>query len=153
MKKLLSLALACAAFTLSAPASAQFAKPEDAIKYRQSAFFIMAQNFGRVAGMAQGRIPFDAKLAADSAANAEFASKLPWVAFAAGTEKGSIPTRAKAEIWTDKAKFNELAEKMQAEMVKLNAAAKTGSLDNIKATVGAVGGSCKACHDDYQAKL
>jgi cytochrome c556 len=153
MKKLASLVLACAAVTLATPASAQFAKPEDAIKYRQSALFIMAQNFGRVAAMAQGKIPFDAKLAADSAANAEFMSKLPWGAFGEGTEKGSIPTRAKPEIWTDKAKFNEYAEKMQSEMVKFNAAAKTGSLDNIKAAMGAVGGSCKSCHDAFQAKL
>jgi cytochrome c556 len=153
MKKLASLVLACSAITLALPASAQFAKPEDAIKYRQSAFFIMAQNFGRVAAMAQGKVPFDAKLAADSAANAEFMAKLPWGAFGEGTDKGGIPTRAKAEIWSDKAKFNEYADKMQAEMTKFNAAAKTGSLDNIKAAMGAVGGSCKACHDAFQAKL
>jgi cytochrome c556 len=153
MKKLVSLVLACAAVTLTVPASAQFAKPEDAIKYRQGVMFIMAQNFGRVAAMVQAKAPFDAKLAAESAANAEFMSKLPWAAFGEGTEKGSIPTRAKPEIWSDKAKFNEYAEKMQSEMVKFNAAAKTGSLDNIKAAMGAVGGSCKACHDAFQAKL
>jgi cytochrome c556 len=135
------------------PASAQFAKPEDAIKYRQSAMFIMSQNFGRVAAMVQGKAPFDAKLAAVSAANAEFMSKLPWAAFAEGTEKGSVPTRAKPEIWADKAKFNEYAEKMQSEMAKFNAAAKTGSLDNIKAAMGAVGGSCKTCHDAFQGRL
>jgi cytochrome c556 len=33
---------------------------------------------------------------------------------------------------------------------KLNAAAKTGNLDQIKAGVGAVGQSCKACHDNYR---
>lgn len=153
MKKFATLALGTVALTLSMSASAQFAKPEDAIKYRQSALFIMAQNFGRVGAMVQGKAPFDAKIAADSAANAEFMSKLPWAAFGEGTDKGSIPTRAKAEIWTEKAKFNEYAEKMQAEMTKFNAAAKTGNLDNIKAAMGAVGGSCKACHDAFQAKL
>lgn len=153
MKKFATLALGTVALTLSMSASAQFAKPEDAIKYRQSALFVMAQNFGRVGAMVQGKAPFDAKLAADSAANAEFMSKLPWAAFGEGTDKGSIPTRAKAEIWSEKAKFNEYAEKMQAEMTKFNAAAKTGNLDNIKAAMGAVGGSCKACHDAFQAKL
>lgn len=29
-------------------ASAQFAKPEDAIKYRQSAFVVLASQFGRM---------------------------------------------------------------------------------------------------------
>lgn len=153
MKKFAAMVLAAATLTLTLPASAQFAKPEDAIKYRQSALFIMGQNMGRLGAMAQGKAPFDAKVAAESAATVEFMSKLPWGAFAEGTDKGAIPTRAKAEIWSEKAKFNELAMKMQAEVAKLDAAAKTGSLDNIKATLGGVGASCKACHDSYQAKL
>lgn len=153
MKKIVSLALAAAAVTLSVSAHAQFAKPEDAIKYRQSSLFIMAQNMGRLGAMAQGKAPFDAKVAADSAATVEFMSKLPWGAFGDGTDKGSIPTRAKAEIWAEKAKFMDLAEKLQVETAKLNAAAKSGNLDSIKAAIGGVGPACKACHDAYQAKL
>lgn len=152
MKKFVTLALIAGAVSLALPAAAQFAKPEDAIKYRQSALFIMGQNTGRIGAMAQGRVPFDAKVAADSAATLEFVSRLPWGAFGDGTDKGAIPTRAKAEIWTDKAKFLELSEKMQAETTKLNAAAKTGNLDNIKTALGGVGASCKACHDAFQAK-
>ena len=66
MKKLASPILVSAVVTLSGPAMAQFAKPEDAIKYRQSALFVMQQNFARVAAMAAGRAPFDAKAAAES---------------------------------------------------------------------------------------
>ena len=153
MKKIVTLAHAAVTVALALPASAQFAKPEDAIKYRQSAMFIMGQNMGRLGAMAQGRTPFDAKVAAESAATAEFMAKLPWAAFADGTQKGTIPTRAKAEIWSDKAKFNEFSDKLQAETAKLNAAAKTGNLDTIKAAMGGVGGTCKSCHDDFQAKL
>lgn len=129
-------------------ANAQFAKAEDAVKYRQNALFVMQQNFSRVAGMANGKIPFDAKVAADSAAVAEFVGRLPWVAFGEGTDKGE--SQAKPEIWKERAKFNEYANKMQAEMVKLSAAAKTGDLDSIKAAVRATGGSCKTCHDAYR---
>ena len=51
-------AIATAATLLAAtPAQAQFAKPEDAAKYRQSAMFIMQTHVGRVAAMAQGRVP------------------------------------------------------------------------------------------------
>jgi cytochrome c556 len=149
MKKILSVVIALAGVCLSVPASAQFAKPEDAIKYRQSALFVMQQNFSRVAAMAAGKAPFDAKVAAESAAVAEFAAKLPWVAFGDGTDKGR-DHRSKAEIWTDKAKFNDYAEKTQIEMSKLNAAAKTGSLDAIKTAVGGVGGTCKTCHDAFR---
>ena len=146
---LLKAGVATVAIALALPAAAQFAKPEDAIKYRKSAFFVMQQNFSRVAAMAQGKIPFDAKVAAESAAVAESMSKLPWAAFGPGTDKGD--TEAKADIWSDRAKFNDYAEKMQAEMAKFNAAAKTGSLDAIKATVGAVGKTCKGCHDAFKS--
>ena len=79
---------------LSLPAQAQFAKAEDAIKYRQSALFVMGQHFTRLAAMAQGKIPFDAKTAADNAAVVETMSKLPWAAFGEGTDQGGN-TKAK----------------------------------------------------------
>lgn len=149
MKKMATLMLVLAAACIASPALAQFAKAEDAIKYRQSALFVMQQNFSRVAAMAAGKAPFDAKVAAESATVAEFTSKLPWVAFGDGTDKGR-ENRAKSEIWTDKAKFNEYADKMQVEIAKLNVAAKTGNLDTIKAAVGPVGSSCKTCHDAFR---
>ena len=148
MKKHTACLLAATVLTMAIPASAQFSKPENAIKYRKSAMFIMSQNFGRVAGMAAGRIPFDAKVAADSAAVAEFVSKLPWAGFGPGTDKGD--TDAKPEIWTNKAKFDDYAKKLQAEMSQLAAAAKSGNLDSIKLAVKATGAACESCHDDFQ---
>ena len=148
MKLLASLALATAVTAVSAPAMAQFQKPEDAVKYRKAAFTVMGAHFGRIGAMANGRVPFDAKMVADNAAIVETMSKLPWAGFGEGTDKGD--TRAKPEIWTEQAKFKEGADKMQAEVVKLAAAAKTGNLDNVKAAFGAVGQTCKACHDAYR---
>ena len=148
MKSLASLVLAAAAVTLSAPASAQFAKPEDAIKYRKSALTVMAAHFGRVAAMANGRIPFNAQAAAENAAIAESLSKLPWAGFVEGSSTGD--TKAKPEIWSDAAGFKLASEKMQGELSKLAVAAKTGNVDAIKAAVGAAGGSCKACHDNFR---
>ena len=146
------LAATCAAACLTAlPAAAQFQKPEDAIKYRQSAFTVMANHFGRVAGMAAGRIPFDAKAAAENAAIASTLAALPFTAFGAGTDKG-MPNRATPEIWSKAAAFKTKGDEMAAALAKLDAAAKTGSLDNIKAAVGGVGGTCKGCHDDFRAE-
>ena len=148
MKSVASLVLAAAAITLAAPAQAQFAKPEDAIKYRKAAFTVMAAHFGRVAAMANGRMPFDAASAASNAAIAEAMSKLPYAGFIDGTDKGE--TKAKPEIWTDRAKFDAAAKKMQDEMSKLALVAKGGNIDAIKAQAGATGGACKACHDDFR---
>lgn len=134
--------------TISLPAAAQFAKPEDAIKYRKAAFTVMGTHFGRVAAMANGRIPFDAKIAADNAEIANTMSKLPYTGFVPGSDKGD--TKAEPKIWTEMDKFNAAATKMQEEMGKLNVAAKGGNLDAIKAAVGETGKSCKACHDNYR---
>jgi cytochrome c556 len=151
MKRLHLVLLGSLVTLASLPAAAQFQKPEDAIKYRQSALTVMANHFGRLGAMAQGRAPFDAKVAAENADIVLTMSKLPFAAFGEGTDKGR-PNRAKPEIWKEQAKFKAAAEKMQGEVVKLDAAAKTGNLDALKAAVGAVGASCKACHDDFQAK-
>jgi len=130
------------------PAAAQFAKPEDAIKYRKAAFTVMARHFGIVAGMANGKIPFDAKAAADNAEIATVLSKLPFAGFVEGSDKGE--TKAEPKIWTEKDKFNAAATTMQEAMAKLNVAAKGGNVDAIKAAVGETGKACKACHDTYR---
>lgn len=133
MKKTLpALLLAASAALLAAPASAQFAKSEDAIKYRQSALFVMGQHFGRLGAMANGKAPFDAKLAQENAAVLESMSKLPWAGFGEGTEGG----KAKPEIWKEKTKFADHADKFQTEAVKLAAAAKTGDLAQLKNAFG-----------------
>jgi cytochrome c556 len=148
MKRLFLAIAAVASLGTALPAAAQFAKPEDAIKYRKAAFTVMAAHFGRVAAMANGRIPFDAKAAVDNAEIATTMSKLPYAGFVDGTDKGD--TKAKPEIWTERDKFNAAATKMQDEMVKLNAAAKTGDVAVIKAAAGDVGKACKGCHDTYR---
>lgn len=148
MKALASLAWLIPLVGLSAPAMAQFQKAEDAVKYRKSVMTVLGNHFGRIGAMANGRVPFDAKVAADNAALVETLSKLPFVAFMEGTDKGE--TRAKPDIWTDPAKFKQSAEKMQTEVAKLSAAARTGSLDSVKEAFGAAGESCKACHDTFR---
>jgi cytochrome c556 len=151
MNRLLVATAATLATLASLPAAAQFQKPEDAIKYRQSALTVMSNHLGRIGAMAQGRVPFDAGAAAANAQIVTTMSKLPWVAFGEGTDKG-MPNRAKPEIWKEQAKFKDLQGKMQGEAEKLEAAAKSGNLDSVKAAVGELGKACKACHDDFRAE-
>jgi cytochrome c556 len=150
MKRLfLAVAVAVVAGAVTAlPAAAQFAKPEDAVKYRKGAFTVMAAHFGRVAQMANNRIPFDAKAVASNAEIATMVSALPFAGFIEGTDKGE--TKAKPEIWSERDKFTAAATKMQDEMAKLNVAAKTGDQAAIRTAAGAVGQACKACHDTYR---
>lgn len=148
LSHLVSATLSALALTIALPAAAQFAKPEDAIKYRKAALTVMGTHFGRIGAMVNGRVPFDAAAAQQNAEIATAMSTLPWQGFGPGTEGG----KAKPEIWKETAKFKELGEDMNKKMVALNAATKTGNLDNIKTAFGATGASCKACHDAFQDK-
>jgi cytochrome c556 len=149
MKRLLTVATALACLS-SLPATAQFQRAEDAIKYRQSAFTLMGNHFTRIGLMVQGRAPFDAKVAADNAALVAALAALPGAAFGPGTDKG-LPTRAKAEIWSNTPKFLAAYERMLGEVGKLDAAARTGSLDALRSAFGSTAASCKNCHDDFRS--
>ena len=128
MKTLASLAAAAVLIALSAPASAQFAKPEDAIHYRQGALTVMGAHFGRLGEMVKGKVPFDAKAAQDNAAIVAEMAKLPWAAFGPGTNKGGN-TKAKPAIWTEQA-----------------------NLDALKTAFVATADTCKSCHDSFRNK-
>lgn len=147
MNKITPLACVLTA-VLAWPVQAQFAKPEDAVKYRKASFTLLGTHFGRLGAMASGRAPYDAKAAADNADVIAAVAKLPWAAFGEGTDKGE--TRAKPDIWKESAKFKDAADKTQAELAKVVVAAKTGNLDALKAAMGPAGSSCKACHDNFR---
>ena len=146
MKHALVIAAALAA-TAPLAAHAQFAKPEDAIKYRQSAYALIGAHFSRIGAMVNGRVPYDAKVATDNANLVATLSRLPGAAFPAGSESGGN-TRAKPEIWRDGAKFTAAYEKMVTEVGKLPAAA--GNPDQLKTAFGAAAATCKGCHDDFR---
>jgi len=148
MKRVILMTLAAACAAISVPAAAQFAKTEDAIKYRQSAMFIQGQHVGRLGAMAAGRVPYDAAVAVSNAEVVAQISRLPWAGFGPGTEGG----KAKPEIWKEQAKFKELNEKLMADTDKLLVAAKAGNLDALKAAMGSVGETCKTCHDTFRNK-
>lgn len=151
MKAFACIAAAATLMALAAPASAQFAKPEDAIKYRQGAFTVMGAHFSRIGAMVNGKVPYDAKAAADNAAVVAEMAKLPWAGFGPGTDKGGN-TKAKPEIWTEQVKFKESGDKLMAESAKLATAAKAGNLDALKTAFAATADTCKSCHDAFRNK-
>lgn len=136
------------ALTLATPAIAQFAKPEDAIKYRQSAFALMGAHMGRLAAVVKGEVPYNKEDVVRNAAIISTLSSLPWQAFGPGTEGG----KAEPAIWKESAKFKSAADKMQAAVAELNTAAQSGNPENLKKALGATSQTCKACHDDFRKK-
>jgi cytochrome c556 len=151
MKTARTLALLILAGLVSAGAQAQFRKPEEAVKYRQGVMNVMDFHLYRQIGsMVNGRIPFDAKAAVENANLVAAMSHLPWMAFGPGFDVGKHD--AKPAVWTEQARFKDLSEKMQAEVVKLQAASRTGDLEALKTAYRAASNSCKACHDRYTSQ-
>lgn len=147
-----TLAVAALAVAVLTPtlAQAQFAKADDAVEYRQSALFLMGNHFGRIGAVVKGDAPFNKD---DVAKNAELVatlSKLPWPAFEGGQTNGK--SKAKPEVFSDKAKFQQAAEKMETAVAKLNTVAKGGDLASIKTAFGDAAQTCKSCHDNFRAK-
>ena len=144
----LAVLIPTAALSFSTSANAQFAKPEDAIKYRQSAFALMGAHMGRLAAVVKGETPYNRDDVARNAAVINTLSSLPWQAFGAGTEGG----KAEPAIWKEGAKFKSAADRMQAAVAELNTAAQSGNPENLKKALGATSQTCKACHDDFRKK-
>ncbi|ANJ00024.1 cytochrome C [Polynucleobacter wuianus] len=148
LQKILLAGTATVLAIAAGTAIAQFQKPEDAIKYRQSAFTVMANSFGKIGAVVKGEAPYNKDEVAKNAAIVAMMSTLPWQAFGPGTEGG----KAQPEVWSDNAKFKAASEKMQLAVADLNKAAQSGDLESIKKTFGAAGASCKGCHDDFKKK-
>ena len=149
MRRVIATLTALAGLACALPVAAQFAKPEDAVKYRKGAFQVMGAHFGRIGAMVNGKAPFDAAAAASNAEIAAFASKLPYAGFVEGTsstEKGG----PKPIVWSERPKFDDYAKKMQDEMGKLLVSARGGNQEQIKASFDTTAKACKSCHDDFR---
>jgi cytochrome c556 len=133
---------------LAGSAFAQFAKTEDAVKYRQSVMFLVGQHFSRMGTVVKGEQPFNKEAFEKNAVLVESLYPLTLQAFMTpGSDKGS---GMKADALTQKDKFTQMHNTTEAELAKLVAVAKGGDLNAIKPQFGAAGASCKACHDAYK---
>ena len=147
MKKT-ALALLCAA-AAAGPVLAQQVKLEDQIKLRRAAYDMMGYGFGDLAAMAQDKKPFNKEEAEHDADLAAAASTVPRRFFPEGSDKD---TKAKPEIWQNRADFDSKMDHMIAEVGKLPAVVRSGDMAAFKKQVGETGQACKSCHDKYRAK-
>ncbi len=148
MKKPLRPVLLAAAVAMAAPAFAQFAKPEDAYKYRASVMFLQGQHMGRINAQLKSDKP-NLSAIAENAAILDTVNRLSFTAFPEGSDMVGN-SRAKPEIWKDQAKFKQYAERLNGDVAKLLAASKAGDLSSTRSSFQAVAQVCKACHDDFR---
>lgn len=118
----------------------------DPITARQEAFKKVGSAMESIGGMLKGEVAFDAEQFKTFVANMQQASEEAFQNFGEGTQGGN----AKDELWANKADFDKGAEEMKAAIAALNEAAQTGNKEAIGPAVGAVGGTCKACHEAFK---
>lgn len=145
---LIAAALGVATLFASGTALAQ-AKPETLVKQRQAAMTLQGKYFGPMAGMAQGKVPFNADLMKRNAVLLEALSKMAWDGFTPATQ--GVKSRALPEIYTSAAKFKEAQDRFQADAAKLVATVNSGDEAAIKAQIGAVRKNCDSCHEAFRA--
>jgi cytochrome c556 len=68
-----------------------------------------------------------------------------------GPESG-VKTHALAAIWEKPQEFNAALAKLMNGSRAMQAAAASGSIDQVKATIPVLGGACKGCHDQFKAR-
>jgi cytochrome c556 len=147
------LCLAALACTLAGTAAAQQApKPETLIKWRQSAFQVVAWNSGRIKASLDSGYNKDQVLRSATVIAAIANSGLSSL-FVAGTEtgKGWHDTTVKADAFTNTARFAELGGDFAKESGELVRVASSGAdAATVKEQFGKLQKTCKTCHDDFR---
>ena len=133
-------------------AQAQGSKEADAaIKYRKSLYTVLVANFAPMGAMASGKAPYDEAVFKRNAARVAFLAGIAPEVFPEVSKTGD--TKAKPEIWANKAEFDKLMKDLQDKTAALSTtAASATSVDGVKAAFGAAAGACKACHDKFKAE-
>lgn len=147
MKKAVYAVIAGLVLALSA-GSAWATSPEDALKYRKAVYQVYKWNMDAMAAMARGEAPFDAER---FALHAGRINAMREDAIEGYVENSAIgDTTSKPEIWTQWDAFMQRQNAFEQEIAKLAETAAGGDARAIRAQFGAVGQSCKACHDDFR---
>ena len=148
MKK--ALALGVITLSLATTALAQI-KPEEQIQYRQSGYRFMEWNMKKINANLEGE--FDAKqVQAAANAIAGIANSGMGALYGPGTDKdiGSVKTRVKPELFTDKEEVGKVAKAFNTAANELAKAAATGNKEAVKKAFKDTGASCKGCHDKFR---
>ena len=143
---------AVVALALGLAAGAVFAqqKPEVMVKQRQAVMTLQGKYFGPMAGMAQGKVPYNVDVIKRNSAFLDNLSRMAWDGFDPGTKDVKSATLPAA--YEQQAKFKEAAARLENEAHKLYQVAQSGDEAAVKAQIGAVGKSCGGCHESFRQK-
>ncbi len=127
-------------------------KPEILVKQRQAAMTLQGKYFGPLAGMAQGKVPYNAETVAMNAALLDALSRMPWDGFAPASKDATLKNAALPAIWSEPAKFQEAQNNFTKAVQGLVAVSRGGDEAAQKAAIGGVGKACGGCHQNFREK-
>jgi cytochrome c556 len=143
--------IACAILSVSVTAaSAQPASPSDPIAARKAEFHGIGAGFKAVMDELKKDAPDKAVLAASAdkiAANLK--AVLTMFPEGSGPAPG-VKTRARPEIWTNRAEFDRLNLAATDQAGVFAAAVRSGDKAAIQAQAKALGGDCQSCHQKFR---
>lgn len=146
------LSFVFASLALLTATSASALDVTEAVAARQTQFKTLAGTFGQLAGMARGKVAYDAEAAQAAADQIVMLSQNDQVTlFPEGSDEMMVDgTRAMPAIWDNFDDFQAKWADLGAAALNLQAAAATGQ-DGLGTAVGQLGGTCGACHRSYRA--
>jgi cytochrome c556 len=149
---LLAATITLATTALTNALAQQAPKPEQIIRWRQSAFQTVAWNTSRIKAALDGTYNKDDVVKASAAIAAIANSGLPSL-FPASTERGKgwHDTTARTEAFQDTKRFNERMATFGKEANELARIAGAGDAAAVKEQFGKLTRACKSCHDDFRA--
>jgi len=156
---LFSLLPLASAWTQNAPPAADKAPAAPsptriALENRRAAYQLIGNSFRYFGAVAKGTTPYDEAEATKRAARIALLSAVPGESFPEGSNVGEPDSKAKAEIWSDRADFDKKLKVFEADAARLaevNAKEK-GATEPLKAAVASLAQDCKGCHDLYKLK-
>lgn len=145
--------LGLAALTVTGSAqTASSPTPAQIVKARQAALEMSAVTFASIKQALDGGTDAS-KLGFQSHALAAWSAALPTM-FPAGTGQGQTAsdTKAKPEIWSNRAGFESRAADYAAATAKLADLSKAGDTAGFTAQLALVKKTCDACHSDFKER-
>jgi cytochrome c556 len=119
--------------------------------YRQSLLALLGANFGPMASMVKGEIPWNEEMFRGWSEDLAKVASLNIMRGFPDTSKGG-KTRAKQEIWDNLDDFEAKIADLRRETVLMAEVAANGDKQQLLKQFQRTGGTCKACHDEYKSK-
>ncbi|TMJ19393.1 MAG: cytochrome c [Alphaproteobacteria bacterium] len=151
MKHLILTAAALAALVTTAAAQNRASSAAETIRMRQANYKQMGGAMKGINDQLRSGAPsIDAIRAGSRTIVGHAPNVLRWFPRGTGAESG-VRTRARPEIWSDHSGFTHAGAALLVAARNLDAVARRGDVDAVRAAVPAVARACSNCHDSYRA--